>query len=234
MPTLNEYLGGLFNSISNARVMSDIQTVQIAEQYAKHELLRHFPVPRMRIGDIELTVPVAIQGLGQRADYQLDPIGNDRFRLGVYKTICTSIGAAELPLLASNELNIVLTDRTTALVETLRAEFSETTFRNFAVEVTDRFALIAERYGLFKDSSVIDFRRDHTIESILKYAMTQVQGVAEKPVLDFLQVVAETHLLREQRPEDLIRLRIVVGESGMEWQTLEHSDGTIARKLLPE
>ena len=59
MPTLNEYLGGIFSSITDARVMADVQTVQVAEQYARHDLLKHFAVPRMRIGDIELTKPVA-------------------------------------------------------------------------------------------------------------------------------------------------------------------------------
>jgi len=61
-----------------------------------------------------------------------------------------------------------------------------------------------------------------------------VTGVVDKPVLDQLSVIAESHRLREQRPEDVIRIRMTVSEDGMEWQTIEKSDGTTERKLLPE
>jgi hypothetical protein len=53
-------------------------------------------------------------------------------------------------------------------------------------------------------------------------------------VLDQLTVIAESHRLREQRPEDVIRIRMKVSEDGMEWQTLQRDDGSIERKLLPE
>ena len=63
MPTLDEYLGGIFASLTQARMIADAQTVNAAETYAKHELLRHFPVPHLRFSDIELTIPVAIDAV---------------------------------------------------------------------------------------------------------------------------------------------------------------------------
>jgi hypothetical protein len=120
MPNLNEYLGGLFNSIASARVISDLQTAQLAEQYAQHEILRHFSVPRMRIGDVELTIPIAIQGMSERSEPQLSPVGNEEFKSGVYRTIVGSVSLAELPLLASQALNTTLTDLTKTLANNLK------------------------------------------------------------------------------------------------------------------
>ena len=60
MAKLNEYLGSVISSLTNARVMADLQTVKVAEEYAKHDLLQHFSVPRMRVDD-ELTIPIALE-----------------------------------------------------------------------------------------------------------------------------------------------------------------------------
>ena len=49
-----------------------------------------------------------------------------------------------------------------------------------------------------------------------------------------LEVVAESYRLREQRPEDLIYIRMKVNEDSMEWQTIQREDGSVERELLPE
>jgi hypothetical protein len=234
MPTLNEYLGGLIASVTQARVMADAQTVAVAEQYARHDLLKHFAVPRMRIGDIELTIPVAIEGLVDRVEYQLAPVGNDRFRTEAYREVCASIGATELPLLVSNDMVAALSDETRSLVELMRADPSEKSFLAFADKTTNRFAEIAERHNLFKIMPTLEFRREVMVERLFKRCGTLVTGVEQKTTLDQLEVVAESHRLREQRPEDILRIRLKIGEDGMEWQTIEKSDGTLERRLLPE
>lgn len=234
MPTLNEYLGGLIASVTNARVMADAQTVAVAEQYARHDLLKHFAVPRMRIGDIELTIPVAIEGLVDRVEYQLAPIGNDRFRTEIYREVCASIGATDLPLLASNDLVAALSEETPALIQLLREDPSDKSFFVFSDRTTQCFAEIAERHDLFKVMPGIEFSRERMIERLTKRCATLVTGVEQKTSLDQLEVVAESHRLREQRAEDIVRIRLKIGEDGMEWQTIEKSDGTIERRLLPE
>lgn len=234
MPTLNEYLGGLIASVTNARVMADAQTVAVAEQYARHDLLKHFAVPRMRIGDIELTIPVAIEGLVDRVEFQLAPIGNDRFRTEMYRETCASVGVADLPLLASNDLVDALAEETRFLVERMRQDPSDKSFLSFAEKTTDRFVQIAERYDLFKQIPTIEFRRDVMVERLFKRCGTLVTGIKQETALDQLEVIAESHRLREQRPEDIIRIRMKISEDGMEWQTSEKSDGTLERRLLPE
>ena len=49
-----------------------------------------------------------------------------------------------------------------------------------------------------------------------------------------LTVIAESEQLRNQRPEDIVRIHMRVNENGMEWQTLQRDDGTIERKLVSE
>ena len=234
MPTLKEYLGGLFDSLSQARVAADLHTLTIAEQYAQHELLRHFAVPRMRFSDVVLDVPVAIEGLNQRTEYQLAPTGNDAFRTSIYAELVAVAKLRELPLLASQAVQSALIEPTAALVEAVRFGKFDEGFTMFANDMQFRFKEIGERYGLFGGDTGIEYREKEVANRMRERCATLIQGVDEKPVLDGLSVVTESHRLREQRPEDMLRIRLTVGEEGMEWQTIERSDGGIERRLLPE
>jgi hypothetical protein len=234
MPTLIEYLGGIVNSITQARVMADLQSVEVAEQYAKHDLLRHFSVPRMRIDDIELTIPIGLEGVGSRTELQLDPIGNDRYKSDVYQSILRTSGAAVLPSGAARELQETLKERVQALCEQIRTYGLNEAFWSFAKEIAQDFGRIGENYGLFGGSTDIQYRPDQIVATVHKYSMSTVKGVVEKQRVDELAVIAETHRLRELRQEDLIQIRMKVGEDGMEWQTIERSDGSVERRLLPE
>ena len=62
MADLSEYLGHLVCEITRSRVMADYETVRLAQEYAADEsgLLRYFPVPRMRLPTLELTLPVVV------------------------------------------------------------------------------------------------------------------------------------------------------------------------------
>lgn len=44
-------------------MISDIEAANIARQYAEDPLLRNFPIPKIKLNDIELTIPVAVNDL---------------------------------------------------------------------------------------------------------------------------------------------------------------------------
>ena len=79
MANLQDYLGTLVTSVNQARVLADIESANIAEQYAQHRLLKHFSIPRMKMQNVEFTIPVAIQNVetSEPRDYQ--PIDNKTF-----------------------------------------------------------------------------------------------------------------------------------------------------------
>jgi len=67
MSELSETLGHLLCEITRARMAADRESVRIARQYAEDDggLLRHFPVPRMRMPQLELTLPVLVSHIPQ-------------------------------------------------------------------------------------------------------------------------------------------------------------------------
>lgn len=60
MITLKDYIGKIYKEVNNAKVQSDIETLAIAQEYVANPMLRHFSVPNIRIRDMELTIPVAV------------------------------------------------------------------------------------------------------------------------------------------------------------------------------
>ncbi len=84
MVDLNEYLGSIASSISEARMISDLKSVEIAEKFAQHNLLKHFSIPRFKAQNIELTIPVAIGALENNYKKEYEPINNVEFSSQTY------------------------------------------------------------------------------------------------------------------------------------------------------
>ena len=60
--TLSDYLGFIFSEITRARDHADRVSKEIALVYAQDEILKSFSVPRFKIPEMELTIPVVISG----------------------------------------------------------------------------------------------------------------------------------------------------------------------------
>jgi len=60
--TLSDYVGYIFSEIVTARMIADERSKTIAEIYAKDAVLSNFSVPRFKIPEMNLTIPVLVVG----------------------------------------------------------------------------------------------------------------------------------------------------------------------------
>lgn len=60
MPKLSELLGGLITDVTQARVTADLATRQYADLYARDPLLSRFPVPRVTVREVTLSMKFAV------------------------------------------------------------------------------------------------------------------------------------------------------------------------------
>lgn len=60
--TLSEYVGYIFKEIVQARKLSDQASKAIAIEYAKDPILKDFSVPRFKIPEMDLSIPVLVSG----------------------------------------------------------------------------------------------------------------------------------------------------------------------------
>ena len=63
MPRLGDVIGALLSDAAQARMQADQEAVRIARAYSQDELLRHLPVPRFRLPEITVDLPLLVSGL---------------------------------------------------------------------------------------------------------------------------------------------------------------------------
>lgn len=59
--SLNEYLSSLVASINYSRMNADLESLKIAKIYGEDEYMKNFSIPRMKIKDVTMDIPVAIK-----------------------------------------------------------------------------------------------------------------------------------------------------------------------------
>lgn len=60
--TLSDFVGYVFSEMVRARGIADSESKRVAMIYADDPIMKHFSVPRFKIPEMELTIPVLISG----------------------------------------------------------------------------------------------------------------------------------------------------------------------------
>lgn len=68
MPKLGEVIGAMLSDVARARVRADAEAMRIASAYSGDPLLKHLPVPRFRLPDIVIDVPVLVTGVDEPSE----------------------------------------------------------------------------------------------------------------------------------------------------------------------
>lgn len=69
MVKLSDYLNYLYTEVIQARKQADITAVAMAKEYAKHEYLKFFKVPRYTMPSVKMEIPIKISELDADVKY---------------------------------------------------------------------------------------------------------------------------------------------------------------------
>lgn len=229
---LHDYIGNLVASIQHARVNADLQAIRVAEDYAKHSLLEHFPVPRMRLKDVEMTIPVAVNPSQTESTTNLEPINNREFNSEAYKTVLAGLGQKRLSQTQSRAVRQTISEQTDILEKAILKDGQTQALGNFA-----RVVAKASIDSQAKTEETADEQKAR-IAALADKLNQQLSG-AIKPInpeqlLADLDVAIETDILREKPKDSLVNIKLVIQEEGVEWHKMENQDGQLTRKLIPE
>lgn len=239
MAKLSDFLGSLVSSICDARVNSDAQSLRIAEEYAKNDLLKHFSVPRMRIDKVELSIPVAVDNLSEKTQQIYQPIDNSSFAIKAYYQVLKSLDITAVPSEVSKELISVIADHIHLLEVNVKAREIDNSLEKFSKEVAVKTIELTEE--LYKANTgrrttkaelarlQVNLAKD--LQSALKEEVSVKQNIN---VLDAVHFIVEADKLRDIKPENVLMIKMTVSEQGMEWVKLEDKDGKVVNKLMPE
>lgn len=239
MAKLSDFLGGLVSSISDARVNSDIQSLKIAEEYAKNDLLKHFAIPRMRVDKVELNIPVAIDKLLEKSQKVYEPIDNKSFSAKAYQQILKSLAVNNLSNEVSKTLRTTIAEHIHLLEAKIRVNQIENALEDFSKNIALKVIEFADL--IFKEDKRKKLNRDelsklqsNIVKGLQSSLKDEIKFKSENKVLESLQVIVEADKLREVKPENVIMIKMTVSEQGMEWIKMENKDGEVVTKLMPE
>jgi hypothetical protein len=232
MPYLGDYLGQLLSEISIARMQADLETLRIAELYSVQPLLRTMAVPRMRLPDVDLDIPILIKTVEE-------PRAGESAR-----------GGAKLSDM-SKKFDEVLEQQLSKVGVVLSATEKKT----IHTEIEKRLRLTKVPEEIFSDvlrvaddltSTALhligELRRKRGNEEIAISTQTAAE-VRETMRLDFLKLrtrpprltvlVTSSEIREAGTPENVTRLHLKVSEQGFEWKTIEVA-GVQQDRLIPE
>ncbi|MEM6722280.1 MAG: hypothetical protein AAF611_23335 [Bacteroidota bacterium] len=252
MITLKDYIGKIYKDVTNAKVQSDIETLAIAQEYVGNSMLKHFAVPNIRIKDVELTIPVAVDKTQTvTRDY------TEREIQQVYEQAFTEV---------NNKLIGDLSEDKQAFLVSIQPELSgkaqqeaaqtiyefqqlssasdvsvkpesEAAVRNVsAQEASGDYALTLSKVAnRFADTSFGFVSELYNDEAVFRGAMVQEierNLQPRTPEIEDLPVIVETQRLKEiNDPSSLISVKVTIVDDAMEWTTDVDDDGNTVQRL---
>jgi len=227
MPYLGDYLGHLLSEITNARVQADLESVRIADLYASHPLLKHMAVPRFRLPNVTVDVPVIVRKMDEAIPGQ--PLRGGVSLEDVQQAIERALNAA----LDQNAVKIA-PKRKLELREAMTRSASR--FRPVAGagipagDIDGIAAAAGEAFlELLSDSPDAASRLQKIIFETVAATLRQAGQAVPR-----LHVAVTASELRDGGPPELMaRLHLAVSEEAMEWSVSE-SNGKTTSRLVAE
>ncbi|MBE9042161.1 hypothetical protein IQ235_15380 [Oscillatoriales cyanobacterium LEGE 11467] len=231
MTTLGNLLGAMMADVTHARRISDECAVRLAEYYQSEPLLQGLPVPRLRLPEVTIDVPVIVDGYLDGSSHQVKE-------------------STELVATFSQAAKSVLETEKVAIDE-FEAQFQTTfpprleaamqkTFQNFeGVSLRVRTVRAAQQTvdEILRGSEVeVSARVRSSLQSAFK-KMAETE-IFESPALDSsisLKVQSNEvkgHAKSEESYKTVTNLRVVLKEEELTWNYLTNSDGTSSSQLM--
>jgi hypothetical protein len=225
MADLGDLLGSLMSGLIRARRMADEQTASLAEYYKDNPLLEGLSVPRIRIPELTIDMPLLIEDYSEGESGEMkDPT-----------EIATAAESRAKEALSKNNIKV-----------------SSNFYKMFVTEVKNQLALIKQSgtsimkesisrsvQGAFADTlakteTILTASQKETIAKNLKTTISTI-NLAKKPVAPNIMANIKTADVKERASgANVVRMKITLKEEGLEWTTQMNESGSVVSTLQPE
>lgn len=229
MPVLGDYVASLISSITEARASTDMQSVNLSKVYLQDELLRNFAIPRMRIGEVSMDVPVAIDFTeGKTAiNFRVEPeAATER----VFSAVCfgynLTVSEVEDNKDAAKDIRSSIYGNVQSLMKSVDKNQNLDSLRNYSNQIAEETKTILIRYR-FDVERIQPSQVTPSIERTLRnqFLLTSIDRVG---------VFVEAAQLKQQAPQTLLNLKIKIVEDGVQWAISEDEKEGVRTQLIPE
>jgi hypothetical protein len=227
MPTLGEVLAALLCDAAQARVRADVETTRIAQAYSQDQLLKNLPVPRFRLPDITVDIPVLIMQVEGTTD-ATGGLPFDEPTTGELRTLVRGSlrgSGIRLPRAAVSRVPADLIDRARAL-------FRSGTPRllNPAMVSDDVAGMLVDIAGAAIEGGLSADQAEQ-LRTAARQAMAALLATKVRLSLSWQVAVTAAEIRSQGDSDSIVRLRLTVSEDGYEVITRDDGQGFL---LTPE
>ena len=230
MITLKDYVGNIYREITKARVQADIETVEVAREYANHDLLKHFSVQNMKMKNVEVCIPVAVDSPEVRLPSVNETVVLNSVLDAAKKVVSETEGNKLISRTNLVNLKRMAKANTVLLKSTpssSKLDLDKTKLNAYINKTADKqFSILKPQLG---NTTSVRFRK------LMIEKITAELARKNKADLEKIPVIIETSRLRTLKDTSAImNIKIVIEEDSMEWMRDVDEDGNSSSYLSYE
>jgi len=229
MSELGQVVGSLLSSLAHARRIADEETALIAEHYRNQPLLEGMSLPRVRVPELTIELPVLIE---EEEPGKPEVLEDPRvIRRGVNARFVEAVEKEGVKL-------------SKTVLERFDKRLAEA-FREGGITGDD-----GDRHTHLDVEQAVERAFQRILKSDLSQRLTRTQATAvskaivqeaaalavkEPRVLPSVKVIVRTADIKDKTdPANVTRIKLVLREEGLEWTANMQDDGSVERTLTPE
>lgn len=204
MPRLGEVIGALLADAVQARLQADLEAVRIAEAYSRDDLLRHLPVPRFRVPEITIDIPLLVS---QVESGEQSGISGTHFDYAeINRAVGVGLRSAGIKLSPGEPSKI-----SSAAFKRMKSVTDPQEFPRNPLKLPDELARIVEDAVRSSHQDIADDRLARLRQSL---AGTLRESLAQKAIPSpSLQVMAEASAIKSHEDrESVLHVRLTITE----------------------
>ena len=212
MPILKDYISALVTSMTEARVNADTFSANVARLYLENDMLRHFPVPRMRIGDVEINAPVAINAAESKPVINKPNLSlvSDK----VYTVVCLGFDLKVADVDKNTNASKALREGITSEIEGIGNNINESNYsdvlKNGSNKIANSSLSILEKFNFSVDKNKVSEVANIVESTLTKEFVSKKIEDMDVPAIRKLRYVTD-YLLKKISEENII-LKDVIGK----------------------
>lgn len=225
MADLGDLLGSLMSGLIGARRMADEQTAALAEYYRDNPLLEGLSVPRIRIPELTIDMPMLIE----------NQVGGEAGEMENPTKVASALESQMKETFIKNDIKISPTFHKTFMNE-VKGQLGKIKQSGTPImkETVARSVQSAFADTLTKSKTTLNSAQKEAIARDIRATVSAV-GLVKVPVTPSIVANIKTADVKEQATSSsVVRLKITLKEEGLEWATQASESGGVIRTLQPE
>lgn len=231
MSELSEVLASVMVALVHARRMADEETAAVAEYYKDNPLLEGMSLPRVRVPEMTIDMPMVFEQYIPSKDAELDSSSN------IHKALMQQFRQSldDEDILSKTKSFQAAFDKESKLALEKIADIQRTGTSRVTREALLRGIDDAFVKALKKSSSnkELPFEKTQVVSKAVRHRVSQVALKSNSNPVSMKTNVATSAVKESTNGSNSVRLQITLREEGLEWAT-SSQDGKLKNRLQPE